>query len=270
MDSVHFFQTLLDLLPDLISYIDKDHRFRFANKSYLNFFNIDPSAMVGLHPWEVMGLEAYKSVENRHKAALSGQFQDYQSSLVRPNGELMHFHAQYHPNIVKGKVDGFLAIVRDISGQEKRKQRIQQKTEELKNLNTAFEILLERRNRQIEELKETVYRNFYQIVLPDLERLRNRLKIDTNQKTVSLIIQNMNTLLSPGTSDLASLKYGLTKTEIQIATLIRNGMTSPEIAGHLNISPNTVGFHRKNLRRKLGLIGSTTALKDYLNRQSQS
>jgi PAS domain S-box-containing protein len=264
----HFFQSLLDLLPDLVCYIDKSHRFRFANKAYLKFFNIKPSAMIGLHPWDVLGDKAYKTVELHHKAALSGQFQNYRSSLTLPNGELMYFQAKYQPNIVDDKVEGFLSIVRDITVQEKRKQDIKEKTEELEKTNTALEVLLERRNRQLEALKETIHRNFTQTVLPDLELIKDRLKIESNRKTISLIIQNMSCLLSPNTSDLASSKYGLTKTEIKIATMIRNGMTSLEIANHLNISSNTVGFHRKNLRKKFGLTGSAGSLQEHLSHQS--
>lgn len=222
--------------------------------------------MIGLHTWDVLGDEAYQSVEKMHKAALAGQFQDYQSSLRRPNGELMYFHAKYQPDFVNGEVNGFLAVVRDITDQEKNRQNIQKKTEEMEKVNTALEVLLACRNRQLEDLKETIYRNFSQIVLPDLELLKDRMEIDTDRKTVSLIIQNMQTLLSPQTSDLASSRYGLTRTERKIATMIRNGMTSTEIAGHLNKSSNTVAYHRKNLRKKLDLIGSTDTLRDYLNR----
>ena len=145
-----------------------------------------------------------------------------------------------------------------------REKDLENKTEELERINSALEVLLERQNRKIEKYKESVSLNFTQSVLPDLEDLKRRLKISINKKTVSLIIQNINNLLAPGTSELTSPQYGLTKSEIRIATMIRNNMTSPEIADHLNISQDTVGFHRKNLRKKLGIAGSPTNLAEYL------
>ena len=45
----------------------------------------------------------------------------------------------------------------------------------------------------------------------------------------------------------------LTPREREIAGLIRVGRSTSEIAEALYISPSTVSFHRKNLRRKLGL-----------------
>jgi DNA-binding NarL/FixJ family response regulator len=41
--------------------------------------------------------------------------------------------------------------------------------------------------------------------------------------------------------------------EAQVLKLVAVGRTSKEIARHLDISPNTVDVHRRNIMRKLGL-----------------
>ena len=43
----------------------------------------------------------------------------------------------------------------------------------------------------------------------------------------------------------------LSRREIQVATLLAEGRSAPEIAVKLNISPGTVDVHRRNLMRKL-------------------
>lgn len=43
----------------------------------------------------------------------------------------------------------------------------------------------------------------------------------------------------------------LSRRETQVATLLADGKSSPEIAAELNISPSTVDVHRRNLMRKL-------------------
>ena len=48
---------------------------------------------------------------------------------------------------------------------------------------------------------------------------------------------------------VSSDKYGLAKAEINIATMLWNEMRSGKIADQLNISLNTVAFHRKNHRK---------------------
>jgi DNA-binding CsgD family transcriptional regulator len=46
--------------------------------------------------------------------------------------------------------------------------------------------------------------------------------------------------------------------------MIRNGLTSKEIAQMRGVSPATVSRHRERIRRKLGLTGSDTNLAGYL------
>ena len=56
----------------------------------------------------------------------------------------------------------------------------------------------------------------------------------------------------------------LSSTEMKIATMIKNGMTSSKIAKALFISEITVKTHRRNIRRKLGLKNSQANLKRVL------
>lgn len=52
-----------------------------------------------------------------------------------------------------------------------------------------------------------------------------------------------------GTDDVRALS----KRELQVATLLAEGKSAPDIAAELHISPNTVDVHRRNLMRKLEL-----------------
>jgi DNA-binding CsgD family transcriptional regulator len=65
---------------------------------------------------------------------------------------------------------------------------------------------------------------------------------------------------------LTSGEVRLSQREHEIATLIRAGKSSSEIAQALFVSPTTVAFHRKNLRRKLGLGKRSPSLATYLAR----
>ena len=145
-----------------------------------------------------------------------------------------------------------------------RETELRKKSEELTKVNTALEVLLERRNRQIDELKETIYRNFIKLILPDLNSLKKRAEKEINKKSISLVIENLENLLSPTTDLMTSEKFALTNTEIRVAAMIRSGMTSAQIADQLRVSLNTVGFHRKNIRKKLGIQKSGKAFAQHL------
>jgi DNA-binding CsgD family transcriptional regulator len=46
--------------------------------------------------------------------------------------------------------------------------------------------------------------------------------------------------------------------------MIGNDMTTEEIAAHLRISPETVKTHRRNIRKKLGILGTRRKLSTSL------
>ena len=63
---------------------------------------------------------------------------------------------------------------------------------------------------------------------------------------------------------LSSKLLNLTPTEMQIASLVKDGRNSYEIAELMNRFPNTILFPRHNLRRKLDLKQRKVNLRSYL------
>jgi PAS domain S-box-containing protein len=59
------------------------------------------------------------------------------------------------------------------------------------------------------------------------------------------------------------LPNSVTGTERAIARLVAAGMSSKEIAEHINLAPRTIDNHRSNIRRKLN-VSNTFALRDTL------
>ena len=58
--------------------------------------------------------------------------------------------------------------------------------------------------------------------------------------------------------------YLLSQTEINIATMIMNGISSKEISNLLNTSLETVKTHRKHIRKKLNIHNTNYNLSSYL------
>ena len=63
---------------------------------------------------------------------------------------------------------------------------------------------------------------------------------------------------------------GFTAQEGRIAQLIAQGLSTEAIAAQLYIAPMTVKVHRRNIRKKLGLVGPRHRLHAYLARQEQT
>lgn len=108
-------QVLLDELPALVGYWDKDARNRYGNRAYLDWFGVSPAQMVGRHIAEVIGPQLYALNKPYVDAALAGQAQTFDRTIVDPRGERHHTQAHYIPDCVDGVVRGFFALVSDIT-----------------------------------------------------------------------------------------------------------------------------------------------------------
>jgi DNA-binding CsgD family transcriptional regulator len=64
---------------------------------------------------------------------------------------------------------------------------------------------------------------------------------------------------------LSNPGLGLTKKEILVADLVRQGKNSKEIAELLNIQPPSVETYRNRIRKKLNLTNKNIKLNQYLN-----
>ena len=142
-------------------------------------------------------------------------------------------------------------------------QLTQQKVE-LEEANIALKVLLKQREGDKGDLEQKVITNVKEMVLPYVEKLK-RVNLKPKDKTVVEIIEShLQDIISPMMQKLANASIILTPQEIQVASLVKDGKASKDIADILNVAETTVHFHRKNLRKKFGLSNSQTNLRSYL------
>ena len=72
------------------------------------------------------------------------------------------------------------------------------------------------------------------------------------------------TTSSPLSKTLHSRYLNLTPKEIRVASLIKEGRTTKEIAELLGMSVAAIDFHRNNIRKKLGLRNKKANLISHL------
>jgi len=147
---------------------------------------------------------------------------------------------------------------------QQKKEELRQKSEKLEEVNVALKVLLEHRERGLAELEQRMTANIHELVLPYTEKLKNCLKNPLERTLIDIVENNLNDIIAPFLNRLSSLNLLLTPQEVEVAALIRTGKSSQEIADVLGVSVSTISFHRKNLRRKLGLKERTMNLRTYL------
>lgn len=146
----------------------------------------------------------------------------------------------------------------------KKEAELEVKTQNLEETNTALKVLLKQREMDKEELEEKVVANVDQLVMTYVEKIKLT-RLDERQKTYLHILEShLNDIVSPFLHKASTLNRRLTPQEIQVASLVKAGRTTKEIADILNISSNAVDFHRKHIRRKFGLRNQRINLQSFL------
>jgi DNA-binding CsgD family transcriptional regulator len=146
----------------------------------------------------------------------------------------------------------------------KKEEELFQQKKMLEESNVALRVLLEHREKDRRNLEENVLANVRKLVVPYVDELNYRKLDDRSRNLLGIIQQRLEEIVSPFLNRLTSLNRMLTPKEIDVAALVREGRTSKEIAEVLTISVSGVDFHRKQIRKKLGLTNEKSNLRSYL------
>ena len=145
-----------------------------------------------------------------------------------------------------------------------RERELERQAESLTEANIALKVLLDQRERDRRELEENVVTNVRNFVLPSIQQLKDRQPEERRMETLEILESHLNTIVSPFLRRLSLADIRLTPQEIKIAALVRDGQTTKDIARVLCISTSAVDFHRKNIRKKLGIRASGGNLRSHL------
>ena len=108
-------RSVLDRLPAMVAYWDREMRNVFANDAYVEWFGFSPEQMRGIHIREVLGDQVYAMNLPHIEAALAGEEQLFDRTLVDTLGRARHTQASYVPDVVDGEVRGFFVLVTDVT-----------------------------------------------------------------------------------------------------------------------------------------------------------
>jgi PAS domain S-box-containing protein len=141
--------------------------------------------------------------------------------------------------------------------------RLETEQRALREKNIALKEVLGQIDEEKTRLTRQIKSNVDRIIMPILHKLHERLD-DTNAEYVSLLENSLVDIVSPFTHGLESSYGCLTSREIQVCNMVRQGLSTKDIAAHFNISDKTVAKQRRIIRRKLGISGRKVNLATHL------
>jgi len=135
-------------------------------------------------------------------------------------------------------------------------KQLTEQEQALSDANTALRVLVSTTRQTAAADTEQIQAGVRQLILPFVSQIRH-ITQDPRLLRIADVLE-MNLEAVGGSQELNSeqLLLKLTPTELEVASRVRLHRSTKEIADELSISVHTVSFHRKNIRRKLGIRGA--------------
>ena len=240
--------------------------------------NAAVAAILGYLPEEVIGKRAQDFETNPKKSVVLPQLKKaVETGSVRYEARFFHKAGQeveldFRTNHVMVDNESCLfTFFHNISLKKQAMESFKQREAEyriniqnLKEVNTALKVLIKKRDAEKAEIEEKILFNVKEMILPYIKKLKES-NLDEKQATFAGILEsNVKDILSPFSPKLTSRHFKLTPTELQIAKLVRMGITSREIAEIMGLSRRTVESHRDRIRKKVGLNKKKRNLRTFL------
>ena len=164
------------------------------------------------------------------------------------------------------KTEPFGYIIKPFHGESLRKaieiallryKAEQKQKESLGQKNIALVEVLGQVEIEKRQMEDNVIANAECLLLPIIQKLR---LTGESRKYAQLLRKNLEELTSSFGTRLADKRARLTSREIEICNMIKNGLTSKEVASLLNTSHTTIEKHRSNIRNKLSIANKKISL----------
>jgi len=135
---------------------------------------------------------------------------------------------------------------------------------QLLDTNRALSIFAQNIEREKEDIEKRIALRLRHLIIPMVMKLRNDQALQKYRAQLDMLTRQIEDLTSGFAID-SRVAMALSFTELKIASLVKNGLTTEEIARQLYIAESTVRTHRKNIRRKLKINNALYSLRNFLN-----
>jgi PAS domain S-box-containing protein len=275
IESEERYQTLFNQASDAILVFDVDsgEMLNFNDKAHENLeYTREEFIKVNLSDIDIV--ESAEEIAEHIKKIIKEGSDSFETKHRTKSGRIMDVVVNSKITQIRGKnyIQSTLFDITDRKKAEDELQkthnelelRVKERTLELQEKNIALKVLLKQREEDKNELEQNILSNVKSLIQPYLFKLKRNNSNIEDVAYLNIIESNLEDIISPFSQKLSSNYMKFTSKEIEIASLIKEGKKDKEIMEIMNIAFDTVKGHRKNIRKKLGIHGKGTNLRNKL------
>jgi PAS domain S-box-containing protein len=139
------FREIVNTLPQFVSYLDEELKYRFVNRAYLDNFGFQEDEILGHHVTHLICEASFNEVKHYLQRALLGEKVQYRGFIHYNTGFQPYMEGTFIPVMDKhGKVSGLYAILNDVTHHVENQKLLEESRNRLQVLSEHQQNLLEK------------------------------------------------------------------------------------------------------------------------------
>lgn len=263
---------LISSVKEWIWEVDTDNILTFISPRAHDILGYAPEELLGRSPLDIMHPDEIERILSQLKERMEKKesFTLIERKCIHKDGHTVYVEISGQPFFsADGNFRGYRGSGSDITERKKFLDVLQEndrallnKSKVLEETNTALRVLLRQIEESRHELENTFVSNIKRLVLPHIEHAKKRHTDEQAMASIDIALINLNQIMSPFLNRID--RFDFTPKEIQVASYIRDGKSTKEIAELMSVAPSAIHSHRDNIRRKLGIANQRVNLRTYL------
>jgi len=117
-------QLVMDGIPAYLAYVDSSEKYVYVNRAYAEWHRRGKEDFPGKYLRDIADPVYYTNAEPYYRRALSGERVVYENTLFDSSGNEYIVRAEYVPHVSNGVVNGFFALLLDITERKKAENKV--------------------------------------------------------------------------------------------------------------------------------------------------